>query len=98
VWVNGGYFVLRSGIFDVLGKDEDLVGDALPRLAAAGKLIAYPHKGFWAPMDTLKERAYLEELYRRGQCPWAVWRPQPSPEEPLSTAMRPQIVSHGLPA
>jgi glucose-1-phosphate cytidylyltransferase len=73
MWVNGGYFVLRQEIFDVLGPGEDLVGDALPRLATRRQLLAVPYQGFWAPMDTLKERSYLEELHRRGSRPWAVW-------------------------
>lgn len=73
MWINGGHFVLRQGIFDVLGRDEDLVDDAFPRLAAAGRLAAVRYKGFWAPMDTLKERSHLEELHRKGTRPWAVW-------------------------
>ena len=73
LWVNGGYFVLRQGIFDVLNEGEDLVADACRRLAAQGKLAAVRYNGFWAPMDTLKERSYLEELHRKGQAPWEVW-------------------------
>ena len=76
LWVNGGYFVLRREVFDVLDEGEDLVGDAFPRLAAAGKLLAIQHLGFWAPMDTLKERSYLEELHRKGARPWALWSPR----------------------
>jgi len=73
LWINGGYFVLRQGVFDVLNEGEDLVGDAFPRLAVENKLQAVPYHGFWAPMDTLKERSALEELYRSGNKPWAVW-------------------------
>jgi glucose-1-phosphate cytidylyltransferase len=73
LWTNGGYFVLRQEVFDVLAQDEDLVGDAFPRLAATGQLIAVPHHGFWAPMDTLKERSQLEELHRTGESPWELW-------------------------
>ncbi|GAB2583285.1 sugar phosphate nucleotidyltransferase [Kribbella endophytica] len=73
LWINGGYFVLKKEVFDVLHQGEDLVGDAFPRLAAMGRLEAIPHHGFWAPMDTLKERSQLEELYRSGTKPWAVW-------------------------
>jgi glucose-1-phosphate cytidylyltransferase len=73
MWINGGYFVLRQDVFDVLRKGEDLVGDAFPRLAKEGRLLAVPHHGFWAAMDTLKERSYLEELHRRGNDPWALW-------------------------
>jgi glucose-1-phosphate cytidylyltransferase len=73
MWINGGYFVLRQDVFDVLHEGDDLVGDAFPRLAKEGRLLAVPHHGFWAAMDTLKERSYLEELHRRGKDPWAVW-------------------------
>jgi glucose-1-phosphate cytidylyltransferase len=72
--INGGYFVLRQAIFDYLHEGEDLVTDACVRAAAAGRLRAVPYDGFWAPMDTLKERAVLEDLYRTGASPWAVWR------------------------
>lgn len=86
LWVNGGYFVLRQDVFEVLGRGEDLVGDAFPCLAARRQLLAIPYKGFWAPMDTLKERSYLEELHRRGTRPWAVWSDRDRPE-PLDIAV-----------
>jgi glucose-1-phosphate cytidylyltransferase len=76
--INGGYFVFRQAIFDYLDEGDDLVMDACVRAAAAGRMLAIPYDGFWAPMDTLKERSRLEELYRTGQSPWAVWRAQPS--------------------
>jgi glucose-1-phosphate cytidylyltransferase len=72
--INGGYFVLRQGIFDYLHAGEDLVMDAYPRAAADGRLRAVQYDGFWAPMDTLKERTALEDQYRRGVSPWALWR------------------------
>jgi glucose-1-phosphate cytidylyltransferase len=72
--INGGYFVLRQDIFDYLNPDEDLVMDACVRAAADGRMRAVQYDGFWAPMDTLKERAALEEMYRHGECPWALWR------------------------
>lgn len=71
--INGGYFVLRQGIFDYLGEGEDLVMDACVRAARAGRFRAHKHDGFWAPMDTLKERSALEEMNRSGHRPWAVW-------------------------
>jgi glucose-1-phosphate cytidylyltransferase len=73
IWVNGGYFVLRQDIFDVLHRDEDLVEDAFARLAAMGRLAAVRYTGFWAAMDTLKERNALEILDRRGDAPWKLW-------------------------
>jgi glucose-1-phosphate cytidylyltransferase len=72
--INGGYFVLRQGVFDYLKEDEDLVMDAYSRAAADGRLRAVLYDGFWAPMDTLKERTALEEMYRRGISPWALWK------------------------
>jgi glucose-1-phosphate cytidylyltransferase len=72
--INGGYFVLRQSIFDFLSEGDDLVMDGCTRAAAEGRLLAVPYDGFWAPMDTLKERSLLEDLWRTGACPWAVWR------------------------
>ncbi|MGY1635508.1 sugar phosphate nucleotidyltransferase [Geodermatophilus sp. SYSU D00742] len=73
IWENGGFFVFRWDIFDVLLPGEDLVDGALVRLAEKGKLAAYRHDGFWVPADTIKERVRLEELYQSGVRPWAVW-------------------------
>ena len=72
--INGGYFVLRQDIFDFMGPNQDLVMDACVNAAAVGRMRAVEYDGFWAPMDTLKERAALEEMYRHGQCPWALWK------------------------
>ena len=77
-WENGGYFVLRPGIFDVLHPGEDLVEDALPRLVPKGQLMAFPHKGFWTAADTVKDRILLEEAYHRAECPWMLWDPERS--------------------
>ena len=76
--INGGYFVLRQAIFDYLREGDDLVMDACVRASADGRMLAIPYDGFWAPMDTLKERSRLEDLYRTGQSPWALWRSQPA--------------------
>jgi len=81
--INGGYFVLRQGIFDFLNEGEDLVMDACIRAARVGRMRAAQYDGFWAPMDTLKERSALEAMYRQGDCPWAVWRQRPVPVGPL---------------
>jgi glucose-1-phosphate cytidylyltransferase len=75
--INGGYFVFRKEIFDYLNEGEDLVMDACIRAAKAGRVRAVQYDGFWAPMDTLKERSALEEQYRRGNSPWALWRERP---------------------
>jgi glucose-1-phosphate cytidylyltransferase len=71
--MNGGFLTLRQEIFDYLHDGEDLVEEPFRRLIADGKLMAYPHQGFWACMDTFKERQELEDVYGRGNAPWAVW-------------------------
>jgi glucose-1-phosphate cytidylyltransferase len=82
--VNGGFFVLRREIFDYLREGEDLVEEPFARLVREGKLLAYPYDGFWACMDTFKERQLLEDMYSRGRPPWEVWRrpsgPLPGPK------------------
>ena len=70
IWVNGGYFVFRREIFDYIRPGEDLVEEPFHRLIAEGKLIAYPYEGFWAPMDTLKDKQLLETLLGAGSAPW----------------------------
>ena len=77
-WENGGYFVLRPEIFDYLDEGEDLVGTRSRGSSQRRKVLAYPYKGYWSPADTVKERAQLEEMYYRGNCPWMVWDPERS--------------------
>jgi len=72
LWINGGYFVLRNELLDELGPDEDLV-DVFHRLAADDRLLAQRHEGFWAPMDTFKDRQLLDGLHDSGRAPWQVW-------------------------
>ena len=78
--INGGYFVLSQGIFDYLEEGDDLVMNGCVRAARDGRLRAVAYDGFWAPMDTLKERAQLESDYKRGISPWALWRDRPVEE------------------
>lgn len=72
--INGGFFAFRPEIFDWMRPGEELVEQPFQRLAAAGKLLAYPYDGFWACMDTFKDKQLLEDLYARGQVPWEVWK------------------------
>ena len=71
--INGGYMVLRQEVFDYLHEGEELVEEPFRRLIDEGKLMAYPHEGFWACMDTFKERQELEEIFGLGIAPWVVW-------------------------
>jgi glucose-1-phosphate cytidylyltransferase len=71
--INGGFMVLRQDIFKYLHQGEDLVDEPFRRLITDGKLMAHTHEGFWACMDTFKERQELEDTYGRGNAPWVVW-------------------------
>lgn len=68
--INGGFFVLRRAIFDVLGEGEDLVEAPFARLIDTGGLGAYRYDGFWACMDTYKEKQRLDEIHASGRIPW----------------------------
>ena len=73
-WINGGFFVLQPSVLDRISEDgTSFESDVLPKLAADGQLSAYKHSGFWQPMDTLRDRSRLEEMWARGQAPWKVW-------------------------
>jgi len=72
-WINGGYFVFRQRIFDYIRPGEDLVDEPFARLIEARELITIKHEGFWACMDTFKERQQLEDLWSKGGAPWQVW-------------------------
>jgi glucose-1-phosphate cytidylyltransferase len=73
-WINGGFFVFNKQVLDYITGDETLLErEPVQRLAEDGQLIGYRHYGFWSCMDTLKEKNYLEELWRSGKAPWVVW-------------------------
>ena len=89
--INGGYFVLRSEIFDYLHEGEDLVANACAAAAAEGRVQAYVYDGFWAPMDTLKERSVLERMYHSNTCPWMLWRDRPYTNGSIPTLEVPSL-------
>tara|TARA_A100001037_G_C15138893_1_gene632629 strand:- start:999 stop:1763 length:765 start_codon:yes stop_codon:yes gene_type:complete len=70
-WINGGFFVFEPGVFEYIAGDEiSLEREPLAALASDGELMAYRHEGFWQPMDTLRDRKYLNELLETGDAPW----------------------------
>jgi glucose-1-phosphate cytidylyltransferase len=70
-WINGGFFVLEPGVFDYLPDDATVLEkEPLENLARDGQLMAYKHQGFWQPMDTVRDRDALNELWRSGEAPW----------------------------
>jgi glucose-1-phosphate cytidylyltransferase len=73
-WVNGGFFVLSRKALDLIGSDETIwEREPLESLAQNGQLEAYFHRGFWQPMDTLRDKNHLEELWNSGNAPWKIW-------------------------
>ena len=72
--INGGFFVLSPRVLDYIDGDDTLwEQEPLQRLAADGELMAWQHSGFWQPMDTLRDKTYLEELWASGNAPWKTW-------------------------
>jgi glucose-1-phosphate cytidylyltransferase len=74
VRVNGGFFIFRKEIFDYIRDKEELVEQPFHRLLQEKQLLGYAYDGFWASMDTFKDRQQLENLYASGAAPWEVWR------------------------
>jgi len=73
-WMNGGFFVLEPAALDYIAGDATLwEKEPLERLAADGQLAAYRHRGFWQPMDTLRDKRTLEALWDAGEAPWRTW-------------------------
>ncbi len=73
-WINGGYFVLHSDVLDLVEGDATLwEREPLERLAASRSLNAFLHAGFWHPLDTLRDKTYLESLWMSGTAPWKRW-------------------------
>jgi glucose-1-phosphate cytidylyltransferase len=73
-WINGGFFVLSPRVLDYVQGDETVwEREPLERLAQTRELMAYQHDGFWQPMDTLRDKRQLEDMWSGGHAPWRVW-------------------------
>ena len=74
VWVNAGFMVMEPEAFDYLGDGSEMLeAGPFEKLAADGEMSAYRHRGFWMPMDNMRDKEYLEDLWRTGEAPWKVW-------------------------
>lgn len=71
--MNGGFFIFKKEIFNYIRPGEELVIEPFQRLIREKQLITYDYRGFWACMDTFKEKMTLDEIYARGEAPWQVW-------------------------
>jgi glucose-1-phosphate cytidylyltransferase len=73
-WINGGFFVLSPKVGDYIEGDATVwEREPMERLAAEGQLTAWQHHGFWQPMDTLRDKNHLENLWRAQSAPWKIW-------------------------
>lgn len=74
-WINGGFFVLEPEVFDYIPDSSNTIWEREPlnNLAEAGQLNAYLHCGFWRPMDMLKDKKDLNDLWSAGRAPWKIW-------------------------
>ena len=74
-WINGGYFVLEPGIFEYIDDDNTVFEkEPLEKLANDENLMAFKHSGFWQPMDTLRDKILLENLWKEKKAPWKIWK------------------------
>jgi glucose-1-phosphate cytidylyltransferase len=73
-WINGGFFCLRRQIFDYMEPGEELVVEPFKRLIAERRLWSYKHQGYWAAMDTFKDKISFDRMEARDNCPWMVWK------------------------
>lgn len=74
LWINGGFFAFKKEIFNYIQSGEELVVEPFQRLIEQKQLIGYRNPGFWACMDTFKEKIMFDEMYAKGQTPWTVWK------------------------
>ena len=74
IWINGGFFVFRPEIFDYIHEGDELVHQPFERLIRKGALMSHRHPGFWACLDTLKDKQQLDEMYAEGHAAWQVWK------------------------
>ncbi|MEX1081161.1 MAG: sugar phosphate nucleotidyltransferase [Halofilum sp. (in: g-proteobacteria)] len=77
LWINGGFFIMRPGVFDYMQPGEDLVGRPFTRLASDRRLLSHTHHGFWACMDTFKDKKMFDARHENDDRPWEVWNRAP---------------------
>jgi glucose-1-phosphate cytidylyltransferase len=81
--INGGFFVLKREVLNLIEPGDDLVDETFSRLIGAGELVAYPYEGFFCAMDTIKDRQRLQSLHDSGDAPWSRLHPLEAHAEPL---------------
>ena len=89
--INGGFFVMSTRVFDYIKEGEDLLNEPFQRMVAAGDLSAYIHDGFWACMDTFKEKRMLDDIYKTGDAPWEIWNREANAAGDGVTGTKPRV-------
>ena len=73
-WINGGFFVFEKEFIDLIDNDQTILElDPLEKITKMHELNSFKHNGFWQPMDTLRDKVYLENLWNNDNCPWKIW-------------------------
>ncbi|HRS19043.1 MAG TPA: glucose-1-phosphate cytidylyltransferase, partial [Bacteroidales bacterium] len=74
-WINGGFFICEPKVLDYIQDGDQSIWERAPlqNLAKDGEMVGYKHEGFWQPMDTLRDKIYLNDLWEKGQAKWKVW-------------------------
>jgi glucose-1-phosphate cytidylyltransferase len=96
--INGGYFVFRKDIFQYINEGEELLHEPFQRLIEQQQLLAYRYDGFWAAMDTFKDKQMLEDIYASGRAPWQIWNHSPKPRATAPVAKQVARLVNGLAA
>ena len=88
--INGGYFIFRNDIFHYMKDGEELLHEPFQRLVEQSQLLAYKYDGFWAAMDTFKDKQMLDDIYSGGNAPWQVWNHGPQVGSTMFRATQPR--------
>ena len=90
LYINGGYWILRPEVFDHIKPGEEVVEEPMQRMIRAKKLMAYRYDGFWACMDTFKEKMMLDDMVNAGKAKWQLWANSAPSREQASPELAPQ--------
>jgi glucose-1-phosphate cytidylyltransferase len=93
--INGGFFIFKRSIFDYMRTGEELVQEPFQRLIEKRELVAYENRGFWAAMDTFKDKQRFDDMEAQGNTPWAVWKTDPThpvPDRSDATVAAPPVL------
>ena len=83
VWINGGFFVFKKDIFNYIHEGEELVQEPFYRLIEEHQIIGYKNPGFWACIDTMKEKKMFDDMYATRNTPWMVWNDSLNHSHPI---------------